>query len=296
MGNPDKLPDFYHVHQIRFFDKIFPILDSENHKGIVFAVENVTFKKDSYLSWCVLSKLDSDVLMTKKHIVGWEPIITPGNEAIVERIEVFWCQHDKESSIAFSGFCNSNMKPIETSNCSSPLAVWMVPQQKFEFPSKTGLPFGGKDFLPWILIRISYSRINNKIIDGSGLKVIYTEKLRKHDSGILQVGISDISDVVIPPKQSDLILNGFCVSKCSEKLEEIHVFGGQFHGHSTATKIKTSIFRNGKRIQTLFAEENFDSSLTTIEKIDSTKIEKGDVILTTCHFDSSDKDQWTNVS
>uniref|UniRef100_A0AC34QX54 Copper type II ascorbate-dependent monooxygenase N-terminal domain-containing protein n=1 Tax=Panagrolaimus sp. JU765 TaxID=591449 RepID=A0AC34QX54_9BILA len=221
-GTPEKLPADHHVRHFRFFDKVFPVLDSEDHKGIVFAVENVSFKADT--SWCVLTKLDSDVLATKKHIVGWEPVITPGNEAFVEKIEVFWCRYDQESTIASSLFCDSNMAPLERSNCTVPLAVWTASQPKFEFPSKAGQPFGGKNSLSWILIKVTYSKITSKITDSSGLKVIYTEKLRKHDSGILQVGISDISDAVIPPKQSDLILNGFCVSNCSEKLgeKEIH--------------------------------------------------------------------------
>ncbi len=45
------------------------------------------------------------------YFLQYEPVITPGNEAIVHHIEVFECSPQMDTVPQFSGSCDSKMKP-----------------------------------------------------------------------------------------------------------------------------------------------------------------------------------------
>lgn len=56
----------------------------------------------------------------------YEPIVTAGNEALVHHMEVFQCAAEFESFPAFSGPCDSKMKPERLNYCRHVLAAWAL--------------------------------------------------------------------------------------------------------------------------------------------------------------------------
>ena len=53
-------------------------------------------------------------------------------------------------------------------------------------------------------------------VDSSGVRIYYTDKLRKYDSGIVSVGVRVNNWHIIPPKQKDWLSIGYCTAECTE--------------------------------------------------------------------------------
>lgn len=45
-----------------------------------------------------------------------------------------------------------------------------------------------------------------------------TENLRKHDAGILKMGVLVVEEMSIPPRQSEFPIRGHCLDVCTEKV------------------------------------------------------------------------------
>ena len=56
------------------------------------------------------------------------------------------------------------------------------------------------------------------MIDSSGLRFHYTKQLRKYESGVLMVGANVNWAMVIPPRQKDWEIKGFCSPDCTQKV------------------------------------------------------------------------------
>lgn len=81
--------------------------------------------------------------------------------------------------------------------------------------------------------------ISNRV-DSSGLRLYFTNKLRKHDIGILEIGLEYSAKNSIPPGQNNFELQGYCVSECTRiGLPDggINVVASQLHTHLTGKKI-----------------------------------------------------------
>ena len=54
------------------------------------------------------------------------------------------------------------------------------------------------------------------IVDSSGIRLYVTQKLRKYDSAIMELGLEYTNKMAIPPRQSLFSLKGYCIPKCTE--------------------------------------------------------------------------------
>lgn len=54
----------------------------------------------------------------------------------------------------------------------------------FTYPKEVGLPFGGSNYNPYIRIEIHYNNPDEVagVIDNSGMRIKYVDKLRKFDA------------------------------------------------------------------------------------------------------------------
>jgi hypothetical protein len=83
------------------------------------------------------------------------------------------------------------------------------------------------------------------IIDSSGIRVYYTASLRRHDAGVLSVGLDPNWRHIIPPGQPDVVSEGHCISTCTQQAlpsRGIKVFAVVFHTHIIGTLKKLSFF------------------------------------------------------
>ena len=56
------------------------------------------------------------------------------------------------------------------------------------------------------------------MIDSSGLRFYYTKQVRKYDAGVIMVGADVSTSLIIPPKQTDWEINGYCSAECTKKV------------------------------------------------------------------------------
>ena len=56
------------------------------------------------------------------------------------------------------------------------------------------------------------------MIDSSGMRFSLTKQLRKYDAGVLQVGAGVEKYLLIPPKQTDWKIDGYCTAECTKEV------------------------------------------------------------------------------
>uniref|UniRef100_A0AC34GFV6 Copper type II ascorbate-dependent monooxygenase C-terminal domain-containing protein n=1 Tax=Panagrolaimus sp. ES5 TaxID=591445 RepID=A0AC34GFV6_9BILA len=125
-----------------------------------------------------------------------------------------------------------------------------------------------------------------------GFKITYTPHLRPHDAGIIELGhiYSDASS--IPPGQKGFPLTSYCIEDCTNKLPKggITIFGTQLHAHETGRKLWTSHFRNGVKIGEINRDNHYTHHWQHIMALQKpVKVKPGDVLTTTCVYDTADK-------
>ena len=57
-------------------------------------------------------------------------------------------------------------------------------------------------------------------MDSSGLRIYHTKQLREYDAGVIEVGAGVDGNMLIPPRQKDFQINGFCTEDCSMKVRD----------------------------------------------------------------------------
>src|SRR6185503_13986753 len=88
----------------------------------------------------------------------------------------------------YDGPCTSKPPVIEA--CKRVIAAWAMGAQPMVYPREAGLPIGGKDYSRYVMLEMHYNNPELKSwIDSSGLKLIYTDKLRENDVGVLEIGL-----------------------------------------------------------------------------------------------------------
>lgn len=139
------------------------------------------------------------------------------------------------------------------------------------YPIEAGMPIGGKDFIPYIMVEIHYNNelLSSGFIDNSGIRITYTDKLRKFDAGIIELGLiySDVNS--IPPRQAAFPLTGHCVADCTNKFpaEGINIFASQLHAHLTGRKLFTSHYRNNVKIGEINRDNHYSPHWQHIQKL-----------------------------
>ena len=123
--------------------------------------------------------------------------------------------------------------------------------------------------------------LKTDIIDNSGVRFYFTEKLRKHDLGLLQLGAQGLGDwpmaIQIPPKANNLELKTACYPKCTEKFvpeDGIYAVSSLLHTHMAGRSVKTTLVRNGTSIQELFNNPTYDFNYQFLIDIEPVKLLK----------------------
>ncbi|MPC87117.1 DBH-like monooxygenase protein 1 [Portunus trituberculatus] len=72
------------------------------------------------------------------------------------------------------------------------------------WPEHTGIPLGDGSGVSYYVMEIHYDnpKLTGGIVDNSGLRLLYTEKLRKYDAGIIGAGHKVSPLMIVPPKHT----------------------------------------------------------------------------------------------
>uniref|UniRef100_A0AAQ5XF28 Dopamine beta-hydroxylase n=1 Tax=Amphiprion ocellaris TaxID=80972 RepID=A0AAQ5XF28_AMPOC len=245
---------------------------------------NVIIPNQETTYWCFIHRLPEN--MPKNHIVMYESVITPGNEAIVHHIEVFECSPDVREVPDYSGSCDDKMKPGKLNFCRHVLAAWAMGAEAFYYPPDAGLPMGGPGSSRFLRLEVHY---HNPLIisgrsDSSGIRLHYTPSLRRYDAGIMELGLVYTPIMAVPPKQHTFYLSGYCTSKCTQTALPpggIHIFASQLHTHLAGRGVRTVLVRGGKELEIVQEDQHFSTHY------------QGDVLITKCTYNTEDRSQPT---
>ncbi len=109
-------------------------------------------------------------------------------------------------------------------------------------PEDVGMPVAEDDETTFFLFEIHYD--NPELIggkyDSSGLRLIYTKKLRKFDADTATMGSVVDYRLLIPPKQESVTIAGHCHPNCfKHKMPStgINVIASLPHGHKHGIQI-----------------------------------------------------------
>ncbi|KAJ7986890.1 hypothetical protein DPEC_G00333090 [Dallia pectoralis] len=259
--------------------------------------------------WCHIYQLPPN--MPKNHIVMYESVVTPGNEAIVHHMEVFECSPEMAVVPQYSGSCDSKMKPSSLNYCRHVLAAWAMGAESFYYPPDAGLPLGGPGSSRYLRLEVHY---HNPLLisgrkDNSGIRLYYTPSLRRYDAGIMELGLVYTPVMAIPPREQSFQLTGYCTSKCTQTALPpggINIFASQLHTHLAGRGVRTVLLRAGREVEVVQEDKHYSTHYQTIRMLRSMVTvlpvsvsvslslwSRGDVLLTKCLYNTEDRSKPT---
>lgn len=159
---------------------------------------------------------------------------------------------------------------------------------------------GGSNYSRYVMLEIHYNNPDHKsgIIDSSGIRMYYSERLRKHDVGVLEIGLEYSDKNSIPPKELKFDLKGFCVSECTRiglpSPDGITIFASQLHTHLTGVRVWTQHIKGGIELPELNRDNHYSQHFQEIRLLkDPVKFLPGDSLITTCRYDTSKRSNMT---
>jgi len=108
------------------------------------------------------------------------------------------------------------------------------------------------------------------ISDSSGLRLLYTDRLRLHDAGILSIGIDPNWRHIIPPGQPEVVSEGHCIADCTEQTipnSGINMFAVILHTHQLGRKVRLRQIRGGEELPPIAADTNYDPNYQEYRKL-----------------------------
>ncbi|XP_064083982.1 MOXD1 homolog 1-like [Macrobrachium nipponense] len=130
------------------------------------------------------------------------------------------------------------------------------------------------------------------IVDNSGLRIYYTEKLREHDAGMMILGLNVSPMQIIPPGQHWLSI-GHCSSDCTgQHLPEkgVNVFGAFLHAHALGRNMTLRHIRGHKELPVVMQDLNYDFNFQETRNLkEELVVLPGDSLIVECGLDSTSR-------
>ncbi|XP_063221967.1 tyramine beta-hydroxylase [Bacillus rossius redtenbacheri] len=267
--------------------------------GHEVVAQSVHVPADETTYWCHVHRLP-DSLAVKHHVVQFEATIQAGNEGLVHHMEVFHCEAPPSEVVPeYRGPCFAPSRPAATQVCKRVLAAWAMGAPPFVYPEEAGLPIGGPDFNPYVMLEIHYNNPEKKSdwVDSSGVRLHISPRLRAFDGGVLELGLEYSDKMAVPPGQRDFPLSGYCISECTAvgiPPEGIVVFGSQLHTHLTGSRVFTRHFRDGTELPELNRDDHYSTHFQEIRLLKRpVRVLPGDALVTTCWYRTQDRSNVT---
>ncbi|XP_063889884.1 DBH-like monooxygenase protein 1 [Scylla paramamosain] len=249
------------------------------------------------LYWCKLVKVPD--FSTKVHVIGFEPLISQENLPYVHHIILYscgetsphlekWAQHEGVQ-------CFSPNMPPSMANCKTAVSLaWAVGNDGEMWPEHVGIPLGKDSGLYYYVMEMHYDnpKLTEGIVDNSGLRLFYTEKLRKYDAGIMSVGHSVTPYMIVPPKHTWKTV-GHCSGHCTNiafPSEGIKVFQLFLHAHLLGRGLTVRHIRDGRELPVISQDLNYDFNYQQGRRLpQEVTVLPGDSFILECQYDARHK-------
>jgi hypothetical protein len=135
------------------------------------------------------------------------------------------------------------------------------------------------------------------MVDNSGLRLYYTTSLRRHDAGVLSIGMDQNWRHIIPPQQERVVSEGHCVEECTQRAfprQGINIFAVMMQTHEIGRSIKLRQVRNREELLPIAEDNNFNQNYQEYRRlIHPIKSFPGDRLIAECTYDSSKREAIT---
>ncbi|KAM6954075.1 DBH-like monooxygenase protein 2 homolog [Aplochiton taeniatus] len=269
------------INLLRFMPKVS--LPDSNYMN--FTMNNVSVPPIHTYYHCRVMKLAQ--LNGKHHLYRIEPYIE--NFDMVHHMVLYRCPPTVTKS--YDQACYGG---DQSDSCFNVVAAWAIGGGAFELPENAGIPIGDGSNDVFYRLEMHYNNPSKEAgrTDSSGLRLYHTAKLREHDAGVLTVGliVAMGGGYVIPPKAEAFHAYGMCnTSHFSQVLNapvpDLQAFSVALHTHLAGRKVRAGLYRNGKQVNFLGVEENYDFEFQQTMNLGSiTTIRPGDEIVVECTY------------
>ncbi|XP_069169748.1 DBH-like monooxygenase protein 1 [Procambarus clarkii] len=249
------------------------------------------------LYWCKLYKIPH--LTRKMHVTGYVPLIEEENLQHVHHMLLYECylpnsdKHLEKFVQAKGAQCYDRNMPLSWSACNTPIIAWAIGSEGEMYPEHVGVPLGEEHGgATYFMLEIHYDNPNLRtgIVDSSGVRIMYTQKLRQYDAGILTLGHTVSPTHIIPPGQSWNTV-AHCTAACTERTlphSGIKVFQGFLHAHLLGSSISIQQIRSGRELPTVIKDMNYDFNYQQARVLKKEmEILPGDSLIIKCGYDST---------
>ncbi|KXZ46095.1 hypothetical protein GPECTOR_47g372 [Gonium pectorale] len=227
----------------------------------------------------------------KYHLVGFRALV---RSPLIHHIVLIACDRQPQAP-ARNGDVYECLGMAGGEGCYSSFVGWAPGQMGGALPPSVGLPFGEADSTHFAL-QVHYNNPEHVsgVVDSSGLRLLYTPKLRPYDAGLLTLGTLAIA---IPPGQPGFTLEpNVCPSTCTSRLKTpLRLLASGLHMHALGRSIVTRHIRNGTELPPVGSKRFYSFDYQSLDPVplDSSILAPGDVLITTCTYDSTTRDNVT---
>jgi hypothetical protein len=236
-------------------------------------------------------------------IVAYKPIFEPSlAKNYIMHMTVFECKYfANKNQVSIINEQEDACSYLNRFNCSSIVASWSKGSLGFVYPSNVGYAFDTKSINVYFL-ETHYEPFkiigNEKVIDKSGIRFLYSCSKRKNNAGILSVGIQPVWTHIIPPGLRKVSSIGYCTGKATKNAladEGVTIIGIKMLTHEMGRTIKVRWVRDGKEHYPIAQDYNLDSEYFEYRTFNNKgiRILPGDDIIVECSYDSIDKSKLT---
>lgn len=178
-------------------------------------------------------------------------------------------------------------------SCNTVVASWARGSEGFSFPPEAGYPLEPSASRYYLLETHYASPMDGRhgSLDGTGLRLYYTPELRRHDAGVISVGMDPNWRHIIPPGQQRVVSSGHCVSECTRQAfghTGINMFAVVMKTHRIGRQVVLRHVRGNSELPPIAADDNLDADYQEYRKLTSpTRIAPGDHLIAECTYNSS---------
>lgn len=240
-------------------------------------------------------------LRSKRHgkhqIVSFRPHFEPHNaQDYVIHMMVYECKHRHDDQI--SNFDDESCENSQKLNCANIVATWSKGSQGFVYPDDVGYPLEDSSYF----IEVHYEPLklnsSSSFVDSSGIRFSITRELRKHEAGLLSIGIQPAWTHIIPPGFRKVTSIGYCSGKCNKDalpVDGINVVGLHMQTHEMGKSIKVGLVRSdGIEQHPIGQDYSLNSDYLEYRALDNhVRILPNDDLIVECSYNSYEKTKLT---
>lgn len=226
----------------------------------------------------------------------YEPLIDgDGASSKLQHVVLYECQeHPKLARLADQAGQQCFEPGAQPFACNAVVATWSRGSEGFSFPPEAGYPLE-PTVTRYYMMETHYSTPldghSGTPFDGSGLRLYYTPELRRHDAGLLSIGMDPNWRHIIPPGQQKVVSSGHCVSECTSQAfprSGINVFAVVMRTHRIGRQVSLRHVRGSVEQPPVASDDNVDAEYQEYRKLGApVKILPGDHLIAECTYNSS---------